>query len=134
MAEVIVKKGGCQIIKDSPSEYRLVKPGGLTIRCTSEAFAKEEMEKYLKKQESHGFSNGRAKALAVITNKAEAVGVKLGNARNASDELKMGYHACDRGEKITGNPFQPNTPSFHQWEKGFKECRAEAGPGYKQPK
>ena len=80
MAEVIVKKGGCQIIKDSPSEYRLVKPGGLTIRCTSEAFAKEEMEKCLKKQESHGFSNGRAKALAVITNKAEAIGVRLENA------------------------------------------------------
>ena len=86
MTTVIEKKGGCQIIKDTPSEYRLVKPGGLTIRCTSETYAREEMEKFLKKQEGHGFitneafKKGQAAASQRICNMAAKVGVRVGNA------------------------------------------------------
>jgi hypothetical protein len=88
MAETVVeKKGGCQIIKESASEYRLVKPGGLTLRCTSEAYAREEMEKFLKRQEGHGFKNsafqtGAMRAQNAIQNMAARAGVRVGNAES----------------------------------------------------
>ena len=75
-SKLIETKNGFSIYQESPSEFKLVKPGGLTISCTSLAYAKEEMEKGLKRQEGKtgdsAFTNGRRKAELEIMNKVQS--------------------------------------------------------------